>query len=126
MLKDFIFFIAYRACSGKNVLWKSNPFQYINSISLISFILLVHIIQITVFVKKGAILSIKSISGTNYLFILGGLLFIYFLIGRLFKRKDLPRIIRKYKDSKIDKYSKLIAFAYLIFNLILIFLLALR
>lgn len=119
MTKDLIFFIAYKACSGKNFHWNDNPFQYINSIFLLTFILLIHFLQIVSLIKKEFILSIKSISGTQYFFLIAALLLVFFLLGKVYPKKDLPKAIREYKGSRFDKYSKLIAYGYLVLNLIL-------
>gem|GEM_PF-3805492 len=70
-------------------------------------------------IKKEFILSIKSINGTQYFFLMAALLFVYFLFGKIFPKKDLPKALKEYKNSRFEKYSKLIAYGYLALNLIL-------
>lgn len=120
MRREIILFIAYKACSGKSLVWENNPFQYNNAIRLITVVFIFHIIQIIFLVRKANILPLKSIDGLQYLFIIGGSMALFYLFGNIFSKKVLAAAIRRYKETGIDKYARLIAYGYLIVNIVIL------
>ncbi len=120
MIREWILFIAYEACGGRDLMLKKNPFQYNNAIRLIAACCLIHVLQVTTLLEKNVFLSIKRATVTQYaIFIFVCVLLIY-LIGKAFSKKMLARAISYYKGRDISKHSKLIAFGYLIANLIVL------
>jgi hypothetical protein len=113
MLREFIFFIAYKACSGKSSVWGKNPFQYRNAVRLISILFFFHILQMALLIIGS---SVQSIGKVYYLIGLGILLFLPYLIEIVFTKKILARSITAYKETSISKNAKIIAYAYFVLN----------
>jgi hypothetical protein len=120
MFREVVLFIAFRACSGKSLIWGQNPFQYRNAIRLIAVSFIIHFFQLLSLVKKNIFISIEHASTTQYLIFIGACVLCTYGIEQIFSKKVLARATRIYKESPIATYSKLIAFGYLIVNLIIL------
>ena len=117
MIREFILFIAYKACSGKNFVWGKNPFQYRNAVRLISILFFFHILQIALLILGS---SVQSIGKVYYLVGLGILLFLPYLIEIIFSKKILAKSITLYKETSIDKNAKTIAYSYFVLSFALL------
>jgi hypothetical protein len=120
MMREIILFIAYKACSGKSLVWENNPFQYNNAVRLITVVFIFHIIQIVFLIAKANIFPLKTIDGLQYLFIIGGSMALFYLFGIIFSKKVLAAAVRRYKETGINKYAKRIAYSYLIINIVIL------
>lgn len=120
MFREMILFIAYSACSGKTLIWGSNPFQYRNAIRLIAVVFLLHFFQLISLAKRNIFISIKQATTTQYLIFIAISLLSIYGTELVFSKMVLAKAIRLYKESAIANYSKLIAFVYLVVNMIIL------
>lgn len=119
-MREIILFIAYRACSGKNFVWKENPFQYRNATNLIAIVFVIHIAQIFFTIGNNDFISIKLSNGLIY----AGLIFcgvaLLYLSEKIFSKRVLARSIKLYKESFLSRYAKPIAYTYFCLNILIL------
>lgn len=123
MIKDLVFYTLYEACNSYYT--KNNPrYRYNNVIGLILIILSFHFLQVFALVKKDFVSAFKSITGIHIVLFFVLFLLLFYLIEKIFPKKDLPRVLRLYKGSSISKYAKLILYSYVFLNIGLLVLIA--
>lgn len=117
MNNEKILFIAYVACKAKKVLVGSNPHLYYSAIALISINFLIHLVQIIMLIKPGFLL--KNFNSPSGCFLMAGFsILLIYLLGKVFSKKVLARGIKTYKESKVSSNASIIAFGYLILNIV--------
>jgi hypothetical protein len=126
MVRAFILFVAYKACSGKDIVIGANPFQYRNSVSLIAMVFFLHVIQVLLLFGGKSFLPVKSIDEIAYLAIIGCFLLLFYLCELIFSKRILAKAIRQYKKSGIARYAKFIAFGYMVINIVIVVLMITR
>jgi len=114
-MRDIIFFIAFRACQGPY--FKNNPsYQYENAIGLLFTIACFHVLQLVALLTKGLLIGVDPLKETVIISYIIVAIALYILLRKIFPRKDLPKVLRLYKTSRLGKYARLIAFSYLFIN----------
>jgi hypothetical protein len=119
-----IIFTAFKACGGKDLFLKKNPFQYRNATILIASVILVHILQIVMLITNYISFPLKSINESTYLILIGLFIILSYLCTKIFSKKMLAKSISIYKDSSLAIYAKLIAFGYLFLNIAIVIVIA--
>lgn len=87
------------------------------SIALISINFLIHLVQIIMLIKPGFLLKNFN-SPSGYFLMAGFSILLFYLLGKVFSKKVLARGIKTYKESKVSSNASIIAFGYLILNIV--------
>lgn len=124
-MRELILYIAFKACAGRDLILARNPFQYRNATILIAVIFIEHIIQILLLTTSNTTLSLKGINEKFYFILLVSFFILAYLSTIVFSKTILAKSIKKYKETSIGNYAKLISFGYFFFNLIVIIIIAL-
>lgn len=121
---EIIIFVAFKACGGKDLFLKKNPFQYRNATILIASVIIVHILQVVMLTTNYISFPLRKINERVYIIFFGLFFLISYLSTIIFSKKILAKSISKYRDSKLNDYAKLIAFVYLFINVFITIIIA--
>lgn len=91
--------------------------QFRHAVGMLGINIVLHCIQLTVLIAPVGALIQGEISGQQYLiFVIVSIVIIY-LCELVFNRRILARSIARYRDRALDKWTRFIAFGYLVLNL---------
>jgi len=118
-MREFLIYIANEACKGYENWSNSNSWVFTRAKSLIASIIFFHITQLIILFADKRHFPLKKIEGELYLVLIVAYIGCFVFCEFLFTRKILARSIATYKYHWVNKYSKLFAFGYLIFAILL-------
>lgn len=122
-LLQLILFISYKACSSIHPILGKNPFQYRNSIHLITFIIIIHVVQLLcLMINELLIFSLKTISTFQYLILIAVPLLLSYILEFVFSKKVLAKSISRYKGTFFEGKAKPIVWGYVLLNIALLIL----
>lgn len=124
-LREIILNIAYKACEGKNNLLDSPNFTYNRAIRLISAVLILHLGQLIVIVFHSQLFPLRAFNGLNFFVSIGVCVMLIFVMYVVFPKKILNMNGQSSVESVVW-HPKILAFSYLIVNLILLLFLAIH
>jgi hypothetical protein len=122
-MREFLIYIAYKACHGYETWSNTNSSLFTRAKSLIASIIFFHLIHLMIFLADKSFFPLRRIEGALYFGLISAFIGIFILCELLFTKKILVRSIAAYKDHWVNNYSKLFAFGYLLFTIALTFIL---